>query len=76
MVQSEVWRGGWEMRYELKESNLKTFIEVVTDGGGESMSVVMNGRGESIIICQIGHIYKMMWKCRDVFYVNVIGSFS
>ena len=48
MVQSEVWRGGWETRYELKESNLKTFIEVVTDGGGESMSVVMNGRGESI----------------------------
>ena len=27
-------------------------------------------------ICQIGHIYKMMWKCLDVFCVNVIGSFS
>ena len=50
MVQSEVWRGGWETRYELKESNLKTFIEVVTDGGGESMSVVMNGRGESMSV--------------------------
>ena len=51
-------------------------MSVVMNGRGESVSVVMNGRGESIIICQIGHIYKMMWKCRDVFYVNVIGSFS